>query len=301
MAQVYERPRRSLADALQSLPKPVLYGILILFTAVPLFLKVKLPNRPEPFNVAFYDQLMKIPDGGRVLIASDWTNSTRGESMGGFEVLLKILMRKNIKFAVYSTGAAEAPQVARDVIRDVSQREAQTGGRAYVPFEDYVVLGYFPNSEGTTNAINNNIRAAFAGKKDFPPNSPARDVLASPVFRGVNSVADFNYLIVATASKTNEITVERVKKTPLMFVVTGVMVPENITYFSSGQIKGLVGGVKGVYDIENLMDQEPTFKGKDNLGKGTAYYLSLHFAIILLIIAVIVGNVAMFLSRRGTR
>ena len=40
-----------------------------------------------------------------------------------------------------------------------------------------------------------------------------------------------------------------------MFMVTGVMVPETRNYFASGQITGLVGGVKGVYDLEGLMEK----------------------------------------------
>lgn len=289
--------RRGVADLLTALPKPVLYLILILATSVPLFLKIPVPNKPVDSSIDFYENLMALPEGSKVLIASDWTNSTRGESSGAMEALLKILMRKKIKFAVYSTGAAEAPQVARDVIATVSRNEAAAGGTAYIPFTDYVVLGYFPNSEGTTNAINNNVRVAFSGKKDFPPNSPPRDVMQSPVFEGVDEVSDFNYLIVVTASKTSEIVIERVKKTKLMFMVTGVMVPETRNYYTSGQIVGLVGGVKGNYDLETLMDTG--FPGKKNAGKGTAYYLSLHFAITLLILCVVLGNVAMFLSRRA--
>jgi hypothetical protein len=105
----------------------------------------------------------------------------------------------------------------------------------------------------------------------------------------------------------------------MMFMVSGVMVPENTSYYASKQIKGLCGGVKGVYDIETLMDvginngpdsvqsdlykdeKIPGWPGKKNAGKGTAYYLTLHFALALLIIAVIVGNVGMFLSRKGAK
>lgn len=290
---------KSWADKLQSVPKPVLYIILILLTAGPLFVKISVPNDPQDSSKAFYDNLMAIPDGSKVLVASDWTNSTRGESSGAMEAMLRIMMRKGIKIAVYSTGGADCPQVARNLIKEVSRSEVAKGGKPYVPFEDYVVLGYFPNSEGTTNAINNNIRAAFAGKKDFIPGSAPRDVMQSPIFSGVNSVSDFKYLIVVTASKTSEITIERIKNTPLMFMVTGVMVPETRNYYASKQIVGLVGGVKGVYDMETMMEKD--FPGKQNAGRGTAYYLSLHFAIALLILAVLVGNVAMFASRRRAR
>jgi hypothetical protein len=303
---------RSFADKLQSVPKSVLYGILFVFAAVPLFLNVSVPNEPVDSSIDFYTNLMKLPEGSRVLIGSDWTNSTRGESGGAMDALLRILMRKKIKFCVYSTGDPQAPQVARDNIGRIAKEVKEDNGPDYHPFRDYVIAGYFPNSEGTTLAINNNIKAAFAGRKDLPEGGRPTDILQSPVFQGVSSVADFKYLVLVTASGTNTITLERIKKTPLMFMVTGVMVPENVVYYSSGQLKGLCGGVKGVYDLETLMElgtpdkSVPALEGTDKLKrmkalKGTAYYPTLHFCLFLLIIAVVIGNVGMFLSRRGAR
>jgi hypothetical protein len=293
------RPSRGIADRLQSIPKPVLYLVLIIATTLPLFLNIPVPNRALPESKALYENLMALKEGDRVLIESDWTNSTRGESSGEFDAVIRILMRKKVKFALYSSGDAQAPQVARDEIRVINDLEKAAGKPTLTPFEDYVIMGYFPGAEGTLNGIENNVRATFAGKKDYPPNSPPKDVLESKVFEGIKNLADFKYLIVITASKTTEVTIERIKKAPLMFMVTGVMAPETRNYFSSGQIVGLVGGVKGVYDLEGLM--EKGFPGENNKGKGTAYYLSLHFALGLLIFVVILGNVAMFLAGKKAR
>ena len=319
MATLDPSTPKSFADKLQSVPKPVLYLVLFLAAGLPLFFPVKLPNKPIDASIDFYAQLMKVPDGSKVLIQSDWTNSTRGESMGEMEALLKILMRKKIKFVYYTVADPQSPQVARDTIRKVADGEAKAGGYRYKPFEDYVGLGYFPNAEGTASSINNKFLSICEGKKDWPENSPPRDVMKSPVLQGVKSVADFKFLILVTASSTNTVVLERITKAPLLFMVTGVMVPENTTYYASGQVKGLCGGVKGVYDLETMMEDGvnvegphkvvsekyseviPGFPGKPNEGKGTAYYPSLHFALFLLIVAVITGNHGMFLSKRKAR
>ncbi|MDR3689424.1 MAG: hypothetical protein P4L46_08600 [Fimbriimonas sp.] len=308
--------KKDFAEALQSVPKPVLYLVLFLFAGLPLFFPVKLPNKPIDASIDCFAQLMSLPEGSKVLIASDWTNSTRGESMGQMEALLRILMRKKIKFVVYTVADPQAPEVARFTIRKVAAEEAKAGGYGYKPFQDYLVLGYYPNAEGTTTAINNKFLSICEGKKDYPEDSPPMDVLRSPVLQGVKSVADFKDLVLVTASSTNTVVIERVTKVPLIFMVTGVMVPENTTYYASGQLKGLCGGVKGVYDLETLMEYGlnvdgphkitsdkyseviPGFPGKQNEGKGTAYYPSLHFALFLLIIAVVAGNVGMILAKR---
>lgn len=308
---------KSFAEKMQSLPKPVIYAVLLFFCTVPLFFSVKLPNKPIDASIDFYAQLMKIPDGSKVILCSDWTNSTRGESKGEMEALLKIIMRKHIKFVLLSIGDTQAPQVAKDTIREVGDLEKVHGGTAYNEFEDFVNLGYFAAAEGTALAINNNVRSIAAGKKDFPVGAGPKDALQSPVFQGINNISDFKMFILITASSTNRIFLERITKVPMMFMVSGVMVPENTSYYASGQLKGLCGGVKGVYDLENLMDvgingPEPgsiksdkypgetiaAWPGKGNAGKGTAYYLTLHFALALLIIAVAVGNLGMFLAKR---
>jgi len=307
---------KSLGEKLQSVPKPVLYLVLFMLAAIPLFFPVKLPNKPIDASVEMFTNVMALPEGSTVLVESDWTNSTRGESMGEMEALLRILMRKKVKFVVYTIADPQAPQVSRDTIRKIADEEAKAGRYRYKPFEDYLVLGYYPNGEGTASAINNKFVSIVSGKKDWPENSAPRDVSLSPVLKGIKSVADFKYLIVVTASSTTNTVLERITKVPMMFMVTGVMVPETTTYYASGQIKGFCGGVKGVYDLETLMENGlnvegpnkivseksteviPGFPGMQNTGKGMAYYPSLHFALFLLILAVVTGNVGMFLAKR---
>lgn len=304
---------QSLGAKLQALPRQWLYLILIVAATVPLFFNVAIPDQPDASSIDFFANLMSLKPGDKVLVGTDWTNGTRAESGGEMEALLRILIRKGVKFAVYSTGDPQAPQVFRDTMAQVSDEEAKNGEPKYQRFTDYVVCGYFPNSEGTNRAINDNVLQAFAGKTDHTEGGPPTDVLQSPVFQGVKSLSDFKMLVLVTPSNTDTITIERVKKTPMMFMVTGVMVPTDQVYYASGQLKGLCGGIKGVFDIETLMQtgiaqgqsskwQEMAgFPNKQNAGRATRYYLALHACLILLILAVIVGNVGMALSKKVAR
>lgn len=307
------RPK-TFAQRLQSIPTRTIYIILMLCAALPLFKPIPLPNVPVDPSIDFFGNLMSLKEGDRVLISADWTNSTRGESGGETEAIMRILMRKKIKFAVFSVGDPQSPQVERDLIARVAQQEEKNVGYLYQPFKDYTVIGYFPNGEGQATAVNNNVLKAFAGRKDLPPGGVPTDVRRSPVFRGIRGLEDFKYFINITGSQTSTVYLERIQKTPLMFMVTGVMVPETQNYYDSGQIKGMIGGVKGALDLETLMENgiEPGassnfpagiegFKGMENRGKGTAYYPTLHVCLFLLILAVIVGNVGMFLARKEKR
>ncbi|HVL38279.1 MAG TPA: hypothetical protein VM328_02700 [Fimbriimonadaceae bacterium] len=312
--------KRTIGERLQSVNRLTLYGILIVLTSVPHFFHMKMPNKPVDATMDLFRAFMNLPQGSTVLIQTDWTTSTRGESGGQMEALLRILMRKEIKFAIFSCADPQAPQVARNVIASINAERRESGERPWDRWNDWIDLGYFPNAEGTNNAIATNLRQAFAGREDVTPEGVSRDVFRSPVLSNVRNVKDLSMYIIVTASATFNVAVERLSKViPMGAMVTGVMGPESLVYYESGQIVGLSAGLKGVYDLETMMeagvnvadpaghiavragkfdDEIRAFPGAVNEGKGTSYYPTLHFAIGLMVLAIIVGNIGMFLSRR---
>lgn len=315
MAQVQNE--KTLGEKLLSIPRGVLFLILILATAIPLRCKVTIPNSPAENSANLYRVLMSIPEGSTVLVQSDWTNSTRGESRGQFDALLRILMRRNIKFAMLSVGDPQAPQVAKDVVDAINRERAEKGQRQYRRWEDWLSLGLFPNAEGTGNGIALNLANTFATKEESDASGMKRKVMLSPVFKGVESVGDIAAYIIVTGTKSSQIAIERLNnKVTMLALVTGVMGPETLTYYASGQLKGMSAGLKGVYDLETMMEsglnvpgsvvnqvpsvpgEYPGFPGETNLAKGTQYILTLHSAIFLLITAVVIGNIGVILSRK---
>lgn len=291
--------KTSLGERLQALPKHWLYSILFIVTAVPLWFNIPVPNSPSPASTDFYNMIKNVPDGSTVLLASDWTNSTRGESGGEFKALLRILMRKKVKFAIYCADP-QAPQVALDVVAYLNAENKAHGQPEYQQWNDYVMVGYFPNAEAAANSIQNNLSNAFADKKDFDDHGQLRPVMTSPVLKNYKLVGDLPCLVLITASNTSNVMIERITSVPIGMMVTGVMGPETQVYYASKQVKGLVTGLKGVYDVESMMQKDyPDPKIYVNLDNGAKYYPTLHLALLLLIIAVIIGNVGQMLTRRS--
>ncbi len=302
---------QSVGSKLQSLPKFWLYLILFATCTLPLFMGATVPNEPSDDSIAFYANVMKMPEGSVVLLASDWTGSTRGESSGQFDSIVRILMRHKIKFALFSTADPQAPRVAQDSIARLTAEHEKAGGEKFERWKDWVNVGFFPNSESAMNGIANDLKSLFSSRKDISTSGSPTNVMQSPVLAGKSKIQDFAMLILTTASKTSDITVERCYgKIPLAFAVTGVMGPETKVYYTSAQIVGLANGLKGAYDLETLMEKGTNYKGeqiegfpgKPNTGKGYKYYPTLHFAAALLIIMIILGNVGMLLSKkRGSK
>lgn len=311
----------SLGSKLEMIPKSVIYLILILATSLPLFFDIPIPNAPQASSMDFYSQLMSVPEGNTILLGSDWTGSTRGESKAEFVAILRILMRRNVKFALYSAADPQAPEVARSAIDELNLERIKAGDKPYARWTDWVMLGYFPDANNALKSFGANFKEAVKGKKDTAPSGEKLPVFQSPIMKGISKLADFPLFVVITASNTSKITVERCYgRAPLAFAVTGVMTPETEVYYNTKQLVGFCGGLAGAYDLENLMekginfpdkatalvksdkyDTIPGFPGMLNKGGATRYSPPLHFAVALMILLIVLGNVGMFLNKRGAK
>lgn len=309
MATPDPAPVRTFGDRLLSIPRTWLFLVLFAATTIPHFMAVEVPNKPNDSAVDLYRELMALPEGSTVIVQSDWTNSTRGESRGQFDALMRILMRRNIKFGVLAVADTQAPEVARNVIDDVNRERKARGEREYRVWEDWVNLGYFPNAEGLGNQLAQNLRDTIKARREKDPTGMERSVVESPVFANVPKVENLSAFIVVTGTKSITIAIERLQsRVKMLGMVTGVMGPETLNYYVSKQLKGLSAGLKGVYDMETLMEngiksndgsiEVPGWEGHKNLDRGTRYILTLHAAILLLIVAVVLGNIGVVLNRR---
>jgi hypothetical protein len=310
----------SYGEKMLSIPRWVWFLLLIVLATLPQFVSMTIPNIPEDSSADLYRELMTLPEGSTVIVQTDWTKSTQGESRGQFDALLRILMRKNIKFAFMSVADPQAPEVARNALKELNAERVKGGEREYKRWEDFVSLGYFPGAEGKGKEIGESIRDAFKASKDKDPQNVERPVFESPVMKDINGVGDLSAFIVLTGTKSIVIALERLQdKVKMLGLVTGVMGPETVNYYTSNQLKGLSVGLKGVYDMETMMEFGanlpdssgkvryhmkkydeviPNWSGKTNLDRGTRYYLTLHFTIGLMIAAVIIGNVGVLLTRK---
>lgn len=309
-------------DKMQKVDRRILYVILVVFVCTGLFIPVKIPVEPDPSSKDFYATVMAIPEGSTVLVQTDWTNSTRGESMGHFENLMRLLMSKKLKFVFYSAADPVAPQVARTVITRINAERKAEGLYVYQVGKDYLDLGYFANAEATNTNMGTDLRQAWANRTSKVPEGGEVDIFKTDVLKDIRKIGDCKMMVVVTASASIDIAIQRLaNKVPITAMVTGVTGPGVLPFYQSGQVKGIAIGLKGVYDTEYLManginvsngDERPkvtwaktssvdkVVEGK-TFARGNQYYGTLHVALVLLILAVILGNVGMFMSRRATR
>jgi hypothetical protein len=302
----------SWSERLMNIDRRALYLVLAAVVSGALFFPVDIPAKPDDSTAGVFTGISNLPDDKPLLIQSDWTLSTRGENLGHFEALMRTVMAQNRKFVLYSLADPQAPQVARDALRVLNAERKDSGQEPYVLGQDYLDLGFFPNAENTNQAMAANLRNVWANRKTKSPQGDI-DIWKSPVLQGVSKIEDVAALVVVTASNSIDIAIQRLSdKVKIICMCTGVTGPTVLPYFSSGQLKGLAIGLKGVYDMELMMTYgvnddssgskkitNPKFPAAPKLektatfGRGRQYYAALHGALGLIILAIIVGNIAM--------
>lgn len=293
---------------LQNLDRRILYMFLIVGVTIGFYVKATIPTNTDPSSNSFYEFIMTTDPEKPVLVQSDWTNNTRGESMGHCMNLLRILMGRNIKFVIYSAADPIAPEVYRTTIRLVNEERIARGLDPYVSGVDYIDLGYFANAEATNMSMSTNIRGAF-DRSVRVPGQGTMSIWKTDMLKDIQNVSEFGGMVVITASASIDIALQRLASDiGIGALVTGVTAPTVLPYYQSGQCKGVGAGLKGVYDVEYLMEHglNGKYKFKEavndpeaiTFARGASYYLSLHIALTILILAVILGNVAMLISKR---
>lgn len=288
-----EQGERNIWRTLYALDRRVLYAILIVLVSWQVISPIDAPNIVTPMSQDFYSLLDGLEEQDFVVIQSDWTNSTRGESRGQFEALMRLLMRKRVRFVITCVADPQIPNILRPVINQVARavsREPGMDGYEYRENRDWAMAGYFPNAEAHNLGMVNDIRAELEPK----------GVTATPVMEGINDLSDAKAVVLVTASSSINLWYERIRnKAPLGLMCTAVMSAENVPYFVSGQLFGLVIGAKGAFDMESLLDEEfPETAERKNFSAGRRYMSPLALALGLLILSVVVGNVAMFVLRK---
>ncbi len=317
--------KKSFGDLLQSLNRSVLYLILFVVVSIPLvvskYVDQPLPVKPEDYTKDTYTLLRNLGPNDTIILDSGFTNSSRGENGGQLEGVLRMMIRQRVKFILYSSVDPQSPQIARDFIRRINKEFPED--QQYKKWTDYIDLGFFSDSPTMLQAMGQDLKRAWQNRTTRDLDGKSKDIFMSPPLKNINRIEDIKAYITIAASSIMPTIVPRVgKKVSVISMITGVMFPEQLNYYRSGQLKGLVNGLGGCVELETLMENgidasgnvvnkaaerevpmvaDPSEKGEKqkNYNRGMAYYLALHAALALLILAVIVGNIGMFLSRRS--
>ena len=113
--------------------------------------------------------------------------------------------------------------------------------------------------------------------------------------KGIKTRSDVGALIEITPSASAEGWLgmfEKNNSPPFLFAPTAVMAPTYYPYLDTGQMAGMLTGIKGAGDYEGLL-------GTHSFGSRAAGALSLVYALIIVLI--LLGNIGYYATRAASR
>ncbi len=274
---------RDFAQRILSLDRRFIFILISLFVLIPLLYPLGLPIRISAEVQRVYNYIEQLPEGAHVVISFDYDPASKPELQPMTVALLRHTFRRNltlIGLTLWSTGTSMAESVLTQI--------GQEFGKVYG--QDYVFLGYAPGEANAILSMGQDLYTAF------PTDYYGTPTPTLPVVSKIRSLRDVTYVFSLSAGFPGLDTWYVYGKEKYGFELGGgsvaVSVPKFYPLLNTGQIQGLLGGLRGAAEYETLLNMP----GKASAGMDAQS--TTHFLIIGLIV---VCNGLYFLSGQAGR
>jgi hypothetical protein len=260
-------------------------GIVVVVTALWSF-AVPLYVTPEVRSV--YDYVDNMTPGEVLMIGVDYDPSALAELHPMTYAITRQCFSKGIKLLLCCLHQ-NGPGMVEQVIAQVAQEYDKVNG------VDYVYMGYKPYPGITILAMGQNFRIPF------PEDYYGTPLDSLPMMRNLTNFNNVSAIINVSAGSGTEYWINYANgryNAKLAIGVTGVMTSDYYPFLQSGQIFGLIGGMKGASEYEFLAEKAGYIsreKGQLVASKSMPIQTTTHVVIILFIV---IGNVGYFMSKR---
>ncbi len=265
------------------LDRRIIFLLIGVFTLLPLLYPVGLAIRVSPEVKAVYDHIESLPEGSVFMLSMDFDPASKPELYPQAVAILRHAFEKNLRvigMTLWLPGTGMADQVISQVARDSGKENGK----------DYVFLGWSPGVGSLIITMGQDLYKAFP--TDYY-NQPTKDLA---VLHDVRNLRDVSYVVSLAAGNPGIETWYVFGKDKYQFELgggcTGVIAPGLYPLLRSGQINGLIGGLRGAAEYEVLVGH----RGRAVAGMDAQS--ATHFAIIGL---VLLCNVFYFWIRTSAR
>ena len=234
--------------------------------------------KPDEHAEKLFRKVDSFEPGTRILLSFDFDPGSDAELTPMGVALLRHCFKKKL-IPVVMTHYPTGVELARKTLQDAVDESEKLWGEKKVSGEDYVFLGFRPGDVNLVINMGENLKGAF--EVDYY-GKPTEEM---PALKGIRSLKDLKLVICLSSSAWVEFWIlygaDRFK-----FAygagATGVMVPDLYPWLDSGQMMGMLGGLRGAADYETLLKKE---------GRGTLGMSGQSAAHMLVIVLILVANV----------
>jgi len=271
--------KRNFWDWINSIDRGIIYLIIGIVIILPILLGLKEEVQISPSVRSAYEMIESLDSNDVIIISIDYDPASMPELQPMLKAILRHAFEKDVKVIMMVFWPLGLP-IGTEGLEEVAKEYGKVYG------EDYVNLGYRPGDRAVMIDMGKEIRNFFR--------TDVNDILldSHTMMRNVHNYNDIALIVGLEAGRFGEFWVQYVGSRynqRIVLGVTGVMAAETYPYLQSGQIEGLIGGLKGAAEYETLIEKP---------GFGLTGMAAQSWAHIAIVMFIIIGNIGYFMTRR---
>ena len=268
---------------LMGIDRRILFVLIFLGVFFPLLWPMGMPVETTQPVKNIYNAIEDMdPDREAVMMSVDYDPSVEPEIFPMHVALLRHCFSRGIPVVMI---CLQAPGVG---LGELALREATEQYPDVVKGEDYCYLGFKPGPTPVMLRIGEGIAGAF------PTDYSGTPVEEIPLMDRVKTYDDIALVISLAGNTLPELWISNAYVTygqKIAAGVTAVMAADFYPWLQTGQLIGLLGGLKGAAEYESLIEF------KDRATKGMDAQSMVH---VLIILFIVIGNLGYFMTRKKT-
>lgn len=264
---------------MMSIDRRVIYFLLGLAVIVPAIFPFEVPVATTPEVESVFHFVDSLGTGDYLFLGVDYDPSTMAELHPMTKAILSQCFAQDVKVIITAL-SQNGPGMVESIINEIAD---QYGAQNHI---DYCFLGYKPYPA----IVVLNMGVNF--KLTFPNDYYGASLDTIPVMQGIKNYTECAGVIDICAGNIADMWIQFGNGrygVPLALGVTGVMASDYYPYLQSGQIFGLMPGMKGAAEYESLSGYKTTGI------RSMAYQTSTH---VIILAFIIISNIGWFLSRK---
>lgn len=268
-----KKETREKLNKLLKIDRRWLFLLLTFSILIPILKPVGIKSKSVSTAVQhIYDFINNLPEGSTILLSLDYDPSTAPELHPQAAAVLRHAFKKNVK-VIMLTFLAGSGGLIDELARTIPKEYNKEYGY------DYIVLPYQANPVAVLTQMSSDIYAIYDIDKDGKP------LKNFPMMKNIKNYNDIAGAICITGTALLDFWVAYVGDKyglPIMGGVTAISQVGYGPYLQKGQLKGLIGGMKGAAEYEQLIGVP---------GKGTSGIDALNISHLLVIVFILFSNI----------
>jgi hypothetical protein len=284
----------NILDRLSNIDRRIVYLLIAAGTIIPILMPIGFPVSTTAPVENLFNKIESLTPDDVVLLSFDYGPTTAPENNPMSEAILRHCFERNVKVVAMALFPIGGATMAGEAVAKVTAEYPDL-----VYGVDYVNLGYKDGAQATMKQIGVDIGGVFPVDQR---NTALADI---PLMQKVHNYGDMDLIVSCATNIIGEWWTNLINAQfgiPVAVGTTAVSAPKYYAFLDSGQMLGLLGGLKGASEYESLIiDKYPslgaiyTRPGAYTAMKGMDAQTVDHAIIMVFILF---GNTIFFLKKR---